>query len=177
MSEIFLLDEATMNRSMTRISYEIIEQYKSVDDLVLVGIKTRGVHIAKRLQKKIESIENQSVLLGEIDITLYRDDRHEPDPTVDPIINGTNIPFSLNGKNVILVDDVIFTGRTVRSALNALMEYGRPKTISLAVLIDRGHRELPIRADHIGKNIPTSRSENVKVYLKEVDENDEILLI
>ena len=169
MSEVFLLDEATINRSMTRISYEIIEQYKTVEDLVLVGIKTRGVHIAKRLQKKIESIENQPVLLGEIDITLYRDDRHEPDPTVDPIINGTNIPFSLNGKNVVLVDDVIFTGRTVRSALNALMEYGRPKTISLAVLIDRGHRELPIRADYVGKNIPTSHLESVRVAVADLD--------
>ena len=176
MSEIFLLDEATMNRSMTRISYEIIEQYKSVDNLVLVGIKTRGVHIAKRLQKKIESIENQPVLLGEIDITLYRDDRHEPDPTVDPIINGTNIPFSLNGKNVVLVDDVIFTGRTVRSALNALMEYGRPKTISLAVLIDRGHRELPIRPDYIGKNIPTSKNEEILVKLHEVDDEECVTL-
>ena len=172
MSEIFLLDEATINRSMTRISYEIIEQYKTVEDLVLVGIKTRGVHIAKRLQKKIESIENQPILLGEIDITLYRDDRHEPDPTIDPVINGTNIPFSLNGKNVVLVDDVIFTGRTVRSALNALMEYGRPKTISLAVLIVRGHRELPIRPDYIGKNIPTSLSEEILVKLNEVDDEE-----
>ena len=172
MSEKFLLDEATINRSMTRISYEIIEQYKTVEDLVLVGIKTRGVHIAKRLQKKIESIEKQPVLLGEIDITLYRDDRHEPDPTVDPIINGTNIPFSLNGKNVVLVDDVIFTGRTVRSALNALMEYGRPKTISLAVLIDRGHRELPIRPDYVGKNIPTSQKEEILVKLHEVDDEE-----
>ena len=172
MSEKFLLDEATINRSMTRISYEIIEQYKSVEDLVLIGIKTRGVHIAKRLQKKIESIENKSVLLGEIDITLYRDDRHESDPTVDPIINGTNIPFSLNGKNVVLVDDVIFTGRTVRSALNALMEYGRPKKISLAVLIDRGHRELPIRPDYVGKNIPTSKQEEILVKLHEVDEEE-----
>lgn len=172
MSEIFLLDEATINRSMTRISYEIIEQYKTVEDLVLVGIKTRGVHIAKRLQKKIESIEKQPILLGEIDITLYRDDRHEPDPTIDPVINGTNIPFSLNGKNVVLVDDVIFTGRTVRSALNALMEYGRPKTISLAVLIDRGHRELPIRPDYIGKNIPTSLLEEILVKLHEVDDEE-----
>ena len=172
MSEKFLLDEATINRSMTRISYEIIEQYKTVEDLVLVGIKTRGVHIAKRLQKNIESIENQPILLGEIDITLYRDDRHEPDPTIDPVINGTNIPFSLNGKNVVLVDDVIFTGRTVRSALNALMEYGRPKTISLAVLIDRGHRELPIRPDYIGKNIPTSLSEEILVKLHEVDDEE-----
>ena len=176
MSEKFLLDEATINRSMTRISYEIIEQYKTVEDLVLVGIKTRGVHIAKRLQKKIESIENQPVLLGEIDITLYRDDRHEPDSTVDPIINGTNIPFSLNGKNVVLVDDVIFTGRTVRSALNALMEYGRPKTISLAVLIDRGHRELPIRPDYVGKNIPTSKKEEILVKLHEVDDEECVTL-
>ena len=155
MSEKFLLDEATINRSMTRISYEIIEQYKTVEDLVLVGIKTRGVHIAKRLQKKIESIEHQPVLLGEIDITLYRDDRHEPDPTIDPVINGTNIPFSLNGKNVVLVDDVIFTGRTVRS-----------------VLIDRGHRELPIRPDYVGKNIPTSLSEEILVKLHEVDDEE-----
>lgn len=176
MSEKFLLDEATINRSMTRISYEIIEQYKSVDDLVLIGIKTRGVYIAKRLQKKIESIENQPILLGEIDITLYRDDRHEPDPTVEPIINGTNIPFSLNGKNVVLIDDVIFTGRTVRSALNALMEYGRPKNISLAVLIDRGHRELPIRPDYVGKNIPTSKKEEILVKLHEVDEEECVTL-
>lgn len=176
MSEVFLLDEATINRSMTRISYEIIEQYKSVDDLVLIGIKTRGVHIAKRLQKKIESIENQPILLGEIDITLYRDDRHKPDPAVDPIVNGTNIPFSLNGKNVVLVDDVIFTGRTVRSALNALMEYGRPKTISLAVLIDRGHRELPIRPDYVGKNIPTSKKEEILVKLHEVDDDECVTL-
>ena len=156
-----LMDEKAIGRAITRISHEIIERNKGIEDVVLVGIKTRGVPIADRIGKKIQQIEGASVNTGEVDITLYRDDLKKID--VDPVINGSNVQFSIDDKIVILVDDVLYTGRTVRSALDAIIDIGRPKAIQLAVLVDRGHRELPIRADFVGKNIPTSINEKVFV--------------
>lgn len=169
-----LMDEKAMARAITRVSHEIIEKNKGVEDVVLVGIKTRGVPIANRIAKKIESIEGVPVNTGEIDITLYRDDLKKID--VDPVINGSNINFDVNNKVVILVDDVLYTGRTVRAALDAIMDIGRPKAIQLAVLVDRGHRELPVRADYVGKNTPTSKHEVISVMLKEIDEQDSVTI-
>ena len=169
-----LMDEKAIGRAITRISHEIIERNKGIEDVVLVGIKTRGVPIAHRISKKIEQIEGKKVNTGEIDITLYRDDLKEVD--VDPVINGSNIDFDINDKKVILVDDVLYTGRTVRGALDALMDIGRPKSIQLAVLVDRGHRELPVRADYVGKNVPTSKHEVISVMLNETDEQDSVTI-
>lgn len=177
MTSTVLLDSAAMNRALTRLSYEIIEHHKSVDNLVMVGIRTRGIYLAHRMADKIRSIEKVAIPVGELDITLYRDDRHNPDIVEEPSVNQTLIPFSLKGKHVVLVDDVIFTGRTVRSALNAIMAFGRPREISLAVLVDRGHRELPIRPDYVGKNVPTSMDEEVHVTMSEVDEEDSVVLV
>ena len=167
-----LMDEKAIGRAITRISHEIIERNKGIEDVVLVGIKTRGVPIADRIGKKIQQIEGASVNTGEVDITLYRDDLKKID--VDPVINGSNVQFSIDDKIVILVDDVLYTGRTVRSALDAIIDIGRPKAIQLAVLVDRGHRELPIRADYVGKNIPTSKTEIVAVEINEIDGNDSV---
>ena len=169
-----LMDDKAITRAITRISHEIIERNKGIEDVVLVGINTRGAPIANRISKKIESIEGELVNTGEIDITLYRDDLKEID--VDPVINGSNIDFDINDKVVILVDDVLYTGRTVRSALDAIMDIGRPQSIQLAVLVDRGHRELPIRADYVGKNVPTSRHEIISVMLSETDEQDSVTI-
>ncbi len=169
-----LMDDKAITRAITRISHEIIERNKGIEDVVLVGIKTRGVPIANRISKKIESIEGELVNTGEVDITLYRDDLKEID--VDPVINGSNIDFDINNKVVILVDDVLYTGRTVRAALDAIMDIGRPKSIQLAVLVDRGHRELPVRADYVGKNVPTSRHEIISVMLSETDEQDSVTI-
>ncbi|MFR3071481.1 MAG: bifunctional pyr operon transcriptional regulator/uracil phosphoribosyltransferase PyrR [Paeniclostridium sp.] len=169
-----LMDDKAITRAITRISHEIIERNKGIEDVVLVGIKTRGVPIANRISKKIESIEGELVNTGEVDITLYRDDLKEID--VDPVINGSNIDFDINDKVVILVDDVLYTGRTVRAALDAIMDIGRPKSIQLAVLVDRGHRELPVRADYVGKNVPTSRHEIISVMLNEIDEQDSVTI-
>ena len=165
-----LMDE----RAITRISHEIIERNKGIEDVVLVGIKTRGVPIADRIGKKIQQIEGASVNTGEVDITLYRDDLKKID--VDPVINGSNVQFSIDDKIVILVDDVLYTGRTVRSALDAIIDIGRPKAIQLAVLVDRGHRELPIRADYVGKNVPTSKGEIISVKLSEIDGEDSVTI-
>lgn len=169
-----LMDDKAITRAITRISHEIIEKNKGIENVVLVGIKTRGVPIANRISKKIESIEGKLVNTGEVDITLYRDDLKEID--VDPVINGSNIDFDINDKVVILVDDVLYTGRTVRAALDAIMDIGRPKSIQLAVLVDRGHRELPVRADYVGKNVPTSRHEIISVMLSETDELDSVTI-
>ena len=169
-----LMDEKAMGRAITRVSHEIIEKNKGVEDVVLVGIKTRGVPIANRIAKKIQSIEDVCVNTGEIDITLYRDDLKKID--VDPVINGSNVQFSIDDKIVILVDDVLYTGRTVRSALDAIIDIGRPKAIQLAVLVDRGHRELPIRADYVGKNVPTSKGEIISVKLSEIDGEDSVTI-
>ena len=167
-----LMDEKAIARAITRISHEIIEKNKGVEDVILIGVKTRGVPIASRIATRIEQIEGQKVATGEMDITLYRDDLKEIQE--EPVINSTNIGTDINDKIVVLVDDVLYTGRTVRSALNALMDIGRPKSIQLAVLVDRGHRELPIRADYVGKNVPTSKQEIISVELLEVDGNDSV---
>ena len=169
-----LMDEKAIGRAITRISHEIIERNKGIEDVVLVGIKTRGVPIADRIGKKIQQIEGASVNTGEVDITLYRDDLKKID--VDPVINGSNVQFSIDDKIVILVDDVLYTGRTVRSALDTIIDIGRPKAIQLAVLVDRGHRELPIRADYVGKNVPTSKGEIISVKLSEIDGEDSVTI-
>ena len=163
-----------IGRAITRISHEIIERNKGIEDVVLVGIKTRGVPIADRIGKKIEQFEGTIVHTGEIDITLYRDDLNKID--MDPVVKGSNIEFSIDDKIVILVDDVLYTGRTVRSALDAIIDIGRPKAIQLAVLVDRGHRELPIRADYVGKNVPTSKDEIISVKLSEIDSEDSVTI-
>ena len=167
-----ILDENAIKRSITRISYEIIEKNKGIENLVLVGIKTRGVPLAHRIAKRLFEIEGRIIPVGKLDITLYRDDLTEKNR--DPVINSSEIPEDIENKIVILVDDVLYTGRTTRAALDAVTDIGRPQIIQLAVLIDRGHRELPIRADYVGKNVPTSKKEIVKVELSEVDGKDQV---
>lgn len=169
-----ILDEKAIQRATTRIANEIIERNKGIKDIILVGIKTRGCPFAERLAKKIEEIEGENIPVYSLDITLYRDDLTEI--SEQPIVND-NFKINIDGKIIILVDDVIYTGRTVRAALDALVDKGRPSRVQLAVLIDRGHRELPIRADFVGKNVPTSKSENVKVNFKEVDGIDQVFII
>lgn len=169
-----IMDEDKIRRSLTRVAHEIIEKNRGIDNLALVGIRTRGVPLAQRLKKSIEQIEGHQVDIGILDITLYRDDLSSL--ASQPILNKTEVPFNIGGKNIVLVDDVLYTGRTVRAALDALVDLGRPKSIQLAVLVDRGHRELPIRADYIGKNLPTSKVESVAVKLKEIDGIDEVLI-
>jgi pyrimidine operon attenuation protein/uracil phosphoribosyltransferase len=167
-----LLDDKMIDRSITRLAHEIIERNKGIEQLVLIGIKSRGVPLAIRLAEKIEQIEGKTLPVGQLDITLYRDDlslkSYEPD------VKGLVVDFEIVGKIVILVDDVIYTGRTVRAAMDAIIDFGRPSAIQLAVLVDRGHRELPIRPDYVGKNVPTSSKEVVKVKLEEVDEVSEV---
>ena len=171
-----LMDGDALRRALTRIAHEILERNKGVEDLVLVGIRTRGVPLAKRLAAAIAQIEGAEVPVGGLDITLYRDDLSTL--AYNPIVHGTDIDFDINGKKVILVDDVLYTGRTIRAALDAMIDMGRPKAVQLAVLIDRGHRELPIRADYAGKNVPTSRKEDVQVSLTEMyGEADEVVLV
>ncbi|MGI6587584.1 MAG: bifunctional pyr operon transcriptional regulator/uracil phosphoribosyltransferase PyrR [Peptococcia bacterium] len=170
-----LLDQDGIRRSLTRIGHEIVEKNKGIDDLIIVGIRRRGVPLAERLAEIISQIEGTNLPVGKLDITLYRDDL-----TVlsdQPIVHATEIPVDVTGKKIILVDDVLYTGRTVRAALDAIMDLGRPKSIQLAVLVDRGHRELPIRADYIGKNVPTSRRESIEVMLQETDGEERILIV
>lgn len=169
-----LLDAAAMNRALTRIAHEIIEANKGAGDMVLVGIETRGVPLAHRLAEKIKMIENVEVPVENINITFYRDDLEKK--FEQPIMSEGALKTCINGQSVILVDDVIYTGRTVRSAMDALMDLGRPSHIKLATLIDRGHREVPIRPDFVGKNIPTSKKEIVRVHIEEVDQEDIVLL-
>ena len=169
-----LMDGMAMGRALTRISHEIIEANKGAGNLVLVGIKTRGVPIANELAKKIKMIENIDVPVEVVDITFYRDDLEKK--AQQPIQGDSIIQTELTNKTVILIDDVIFTGRTARAAMDAIMDYGRPRSIQLATLVDRGHRELPIRADFVGKNIPTSRTENVRVMIKEIDGEDKVII-
>lgn len=169
-----IMDAAAMRRALVRIAHEIVERNKGVQNVVLVGIRTRGVPLANRLGKEIQQIEGDKLPVGSLDITLYRDDLSTLG--YNPVISETDIDFDLNGKTVILVDDVLFTGRTVRSALDALIDMGRPRAIQLAVMVDRGHKELPIRADYVGKNVPTSNSEAVDVTLAEIDGQDEVSL-
>lgn len=169
-----VLDEQAIGRALTRIAHQIIEKNKGIDDCILVGIRTRGIYLANRLVAKIEEIEGKSIAVGELDITLYRDDLTKKTENQEPLVKGSDIPVGINNKKVILVDDVLYTGRTVRAGLDALMDIGRPAVIQLAVLVDRGHRELPIRADYVGKNIPTSSDEKIVVELAEVDTVDQV---
>lgn len=170
-----VLDHAGFERTLTRLAHEILERNKGSESIVIVGIVTRGEHLARRLAAKIQNIEHRELQIGFIDITLYRDDLRGR--MSQPVLRGTDIHFDLTDKNIILVDDVLFTGRTVRAALDELVDLGRPASIQLAVLVDRGHRELPIKADYVGKNIPTSKTESVKVLMAETDGEDAVLLI
>jgi pyrimidine operon attenuation protein/uracil phosphoribosyltransferase len=172
MSKRQILDEAGFKRMVTRLAHELLEKNKGAEDLVLVGIRTRGEYLAKRLAELIQQIENKTVPVGILDITLYRDDLRGK--LEQPELKSTNILFDITGKKLVLIDDVLFTGRTIRSALNALMDLGRPKRVQLLVLVDRGHRELPIKADYVGKNIPTAIEEEVKVAMTETDGTDGI---
>ncbi|AEH48664.1 bifunctional pyr operon transcriptional regulator/uracil phosphoribosyltransferase PyrR [Parageobacillus thermoglucosidasius] len=174
MQKAVVMDEQAIRRALTRIAHEIIERNKGIDNCVLIGIKTRGIYLAQRLAERIEQIEGKAIPVGELDITLYRDDLTVKTVDREPLVKGTNVPFDVTNKKVILTDDVLFTGRTVRAAMDAVMDLGRPAQIQLAVLVDRGHRELPIRADFVGKNIPTSSSELIVVELTEVDELDQV---
>ncbi|MBT2687962.1 bifunctional pyr operon transcriptional regulator/uracil phosphoribosyltransferase PyrR [Bacillus sp. ISL-47] len=169
-----VLDEQAIRRALTRIAHEIIEKNKGIENCILIGIRTRGIYLANRLAERIEQIEGAKIAVGELDITLYRDDLTKKTENQEPLVKGSDIQKDINDQKVILVDDVLYTGRTVRAALDALIDIGRPSQIQLAVLVDRGHRELPIRADYVGKNIPTSSSEKIVVELKEVDENDQV---
>ena len=168
-----VVDAVTMKRALTRISYEIIERNKGIQDIVLVGIKTRGIYIAQRLAERLKQLEDIDVPVGELDITLYRDDVKDME---EPELHSSDVPVSIEGKEVILVDDVLYTGWTIRAAMDAVMDLGRPRKISLAVLVDRGHRELPIRADYVGKNIPTSKTEEIIVEMEERDGADRIMI-
>lgn len=169
-----ILDADGIRRALTRITHEIIEKNKGVENVALIGVRRRGVPLAERLVKRITEIEGTVVPMGILDITLYRDDLTTI--THQPVIHKTEIPFSVEGKIIVLVDDVLFTGRTVRAALDAIIDLGRPEAIQLAVLADRGHRELPIRADYVGKNVPTSRKEIVSVYLTELDKKEKAVI-
>ncbi len=173
--ERLVMESGDMTRAMTRIAHEILERNKGVKDLALVGIRTGGVHLAHRLARRIQDIEGAAIPIGELDITLYRDDlalRKE-----QPILRRTSVPFDISGKIIVLVDDVLFTGRTIRAAMDGLIDLGRPAEIQLAVLVDRGHRQLPIRATYIGKNIPTSREENIHVLLEEAGDDDRVVIL
>ena len=169
-----VMDGEAMRRSLARIAHEILERNKGTDDLALIGIRTRGAILAQRLAKEIETIDRRPARLGILDITLYRDDLSRIAP--NPVVHATEITFDVTDLHLVLVDDVLFTGRTIRAALNALNDIGRPKTIQLAVLIDRGHRELPVRADYVGKNIPTHLREHIEVRLNELDEAEEVVI-
>src|SRR5688572_29912278 len=168
-----VLDATALDRALTRIAHEIIEKNGGAKDVAFVGLRTRGVTLARRLAAKVASIDGASVPVGTLDISLYRDDL---DLRGAPVVRGTDIPFAVKDKTVVLVDDVLFTGRTIRAALDALIDLGRPKMIQLAILIDRGHRELPIRPDYIGKNLPTSCRESVSVRLREHDGEDRVVI-
>jgi len=173
-NKTLLMDEQAIRRAITRIAHEIIEKNKGVGDLVFAGIRTRGVPLAHRLAEAVKNIEGREVPVGVLDITLYRDDLSTL--SYQPVVHGTDFSIDIHGKILVLVDDVLFTGRTARSALNALIDMGRPKVIQLAVLVDRGHRELPIRADFVGKNVPTSSHEIVSVQLTPIDPFDQVVI-
>ncbi|MBO2534498.1 bifunctional pyr operon transcriptional regulator/uracil phosphoribosyltransferase PyrR [Rummeliibacillus suwonensis] len=167
-----LLEQAAMDRALTRIAHEIIERNEGIDECILVGIKTRGAFLAKRLAQKINTIEKKEIRSGELDISLYRDDLSVKTSNGEALVQQVDITYDVTNQKVILVDDVLYTGRTVRAAMDAVMDIGRPSQIQLAVLVDRGHRELPIRADFVGKNIPTARQERIVVSMVEVDGQD-----
>ena len=170
-----ILDKETLNRSLMRIAHEILEKNKGTKDLCLIGIRNRGVFLAQRLARCIKQIDNEIIPVGILDITLYRDDLTLV--AANPVVHKTEIDFDITDKLVVLVDDVLYTGQTIRAALDALIDFGRPKSIQLAVLVDRGHRELPIRADFVGKNIPTAQNETVEVRLEEPDGKDEVVIV
>jgi pyrimidine operon attenuation protein/uracil phosphoribosyltransferase len=169
-----VMDAVRMGRTIVRIAHEILERNRGVEELALVGIRTRGVPLARRLARTIAEIASHEVPTGALDITLYRDDFMRHAVGAQPVVRSTDIPFSIDDKRILLVDDVLYTGRTIRAALDALIEFGRPRAIRLVVMVDRGHRELPIKADYVGKNIPTSLSQTVKVHLVETDGRDEV---
>ena len=171
-----LMDADRMARALTRIAHEITERNRISDKLVLVGIRTRGTPIAPRIAKELQNILGELVPTGALDITLYRDDLMRQPVGPQPLVRRTEIPFSIDDKRILLVDDVLYTGRTIRAALDALIDFGRPRDIQLIVLIDRGHRELPIKADYVGKNFPTSTNQSIEVHLSEVDGLDEVVL-
>jgi pyrimidine operon attenuation protein / uracil phosphoribosyltransferase len=171
-----ILDEQAINRALTRIAHEIIERNKGIDTCILVGIKTRGAYLASRLAEKIKIIEGKDIKSGELDITLYRDDLSTKTENKEPLVQQVDIQHEVSNQKVILVDDVLYTGRTVRAAMDAVMDLGRPAQIQLAVLIDRGHRELPVRADYVGKNIPTASQERIVVRLVETDHEDSVTI-
>jgi len=171
-----VVDGSRMSRSLARMAHEIVERNRGVDELAFVGIRTRGVPLARRLKQAVQEITGVDVPVGTLDITLYRDDlmRHTVGP--QPLVRLTDIPFSIDDRKILLVDDVLFTGRTIRAALDALIDFGRPRVIQLVVMVDRGHRELPIKADYVGKNLPTSRTQSVRVRFQEIDGRDEVEL-
>jgi pyrimidine operon attenuation protein/uracil phosphoribosyltransferase len=180
-SEKVLLDAEALERTLVRVAHEIIERNPELADVALVGIHTRGVPLAQRLRRLIAERSGEELALGTVDITFYRDDVHvrggEAPLHAQPLVRATQLDFALEGRTCILVDDVLYTGRTIRAAIEALFDYGRPARVQLAVLADRGHRELPIRPDYVGKNLPTSRGERIQVQLLEVDEVDRVLLV
>ena len=171
-----VMDADRMSRALTRMAHEILERNRGLDEIALVGIRTRGVPIARRIAKSLHEINGDDVPTGALDITLYRDDlmRHPVGP--QPVVRRTEIPFSIDDRKILLVDDVLYTGRTIRAALDALIDFGRPRAIQLVVLVDRGHRELPIKADYVGKNLPTSSKQSVQVRLQEIDGTDEVTI-
>ena len=175
-SPSIVMDADRIGRTLTRIAHEIVERNKGVGGIALVGVRTRGVHIARRLARSLKEITGDDVPTGALDITLYRDDLMRQAVGPQPLVRRTEIPFSIDARKILLVDDVLYTGRTVRAALDALIDFGRPAAIQLIVLVDRGHRELPIRADYVGKNLPTAPEQSVQVRLHESDGRDEVVL-
>ena len=171
-----VMDADRIARTLTRIAHEIVERNRGVEELALVGVRTRGVHLARRLAQILKDITGQDVPNGALDITLYRDDLMRQVVGPQPLVRRTEIPFSIDDRKILLVDDVLYTGRTTRAALDALIDFGRPLGIQLVVLVDRGHRELPIKADYVGENLPTSAEESVQVCLQESDDRDEVIL-
>ncbi len=170
-----ILDSAGIQRAVTRIAHEIVERNNGTDGLLLIGLRSRGVDLARRIAQELKVIDGADIPVGALDVTLYRDDLGKVGP--QPVVRKTEIPFPINEKRVVLVDDVLYTGRTIRAALDSLIDLGRPRLIQLAVLVDRGHRELPIRADYVGKNVPTSQQEQVQVLLTEEDGVDKVLIV
>jgi pyrimidine operon attenuation protein / uracil phosphoribosyltransferase len=171
-----VMDADRMARALTRIAHEILERNRGTNELALVGIRTRGVPLARRIAHSLRDINGEEVPTGALDITLYRDDLMRQPVGPQPVVRRTEVPFSIDNKRILLVDDVLYTGRTIRAALDALIDFGRPRAIQLIVLVDRGHRELPIKADYVGKNLPTSPKESVQVRLQEIDGADEVLV-
>lgn len=174
MSEKTLMSPEDIERAVVRIAHEIVERNKGAKDVVLVGIQTRGVPLARRLAATIQSFEGTTIPVGSLDISLYRDDLSSLD--LKPVVHRTDVPTDITGKQIVLVDDVFYTGRSIRAAMDAITDLGRPESIQLAVLTDRGHRELPIRADYVGRNIPTASQEEIKVYIKEIDGEDKVTI-